>query len=489
MTSGGGSTLFDVDPGGNIPEVRAAGESKQFRTYDQAQQFLLPPSLDDWLGEDDEARFISEVVDDMLDLTSIFESYESARGGPPYDPRMMLKVLLYAYSTGVTSSRELERRCLRDIGFRWLSGNQAPDYRSLARFRRRHLDALPGLFTQLLSVCAEAGLVKLGRVALDGTKLQAAASKHKAMSYDRLGPKISALQAEVDALLAAAEATDLAEDVAYGEDQRGDELPKELATREGRLVKLRAAKKALEDDAAQKAAAIAREKARAKGKPPEEAEQVAEAAAENASPKGSAQRNFTDPESRIMKTNHGFLYAYNAQAVVDETRQVIVAIDLSAQATDVQQFVPMLDATLEQCDLAGVGETPAVFLADAGYCSNANLAAAERYAGEVLIATGKERSGETFPQATAALSEGASLRESMAHALRVSPGRADSARRKAIVEPVFGQMKTRQQAGRLRLRGLAGATGEWTLHTLCHNIRKLRTHLTQERAGQTPRFA
>lgn len=218
--------------------------SKSFRGYDQGQQFLLPPSLDDWLPEDDEARFISEVVEEVLDLSPIYGSYASASGAPPYEPRMMLKLLLFAYATGVTSSREVERRCTRDIAFRWLSGNQAPDYRSLARFRRRHLDALPGLFTQVLRICAQAGLVRLGRVALDGTKLAANTSKHKAMSYDRIVPKIEQLQTEVDALLAEAEAVDEAEDEQYGADRRGDkgrrgagppgEPAGEAARREGR---------------------------------------------------------------------------------------------------------------------------------------------------------------------------------------------------------------------------------------------------------------
>ena len=226
---------------------------------------MLPPSLDEWLGEDDEARFVSEIVDDVLDLSAVYASYGSASGAPPYDPRMMLKVLLFAYSTGVTSSREVERRCRRDVAFRWLSGNQTPDYRSLARFRRRHLEVLPGLFAQVLGVCAQAGLVSLGRVALDGTKLHAAASKHKAMSYDRIVPKISELQAEVDALLAEAEQVDRAEDAEHGPDRRGDEIPQELARRRGRLAKLRAAKEQIEADAAERAAAAEREKARSKG--------------------------------------------------------------------------------------------------------------------------------------------------------------------------------------------------------------------------------
>lgn len=470
--------LFELEPGdaATTASVTPAGTAKTFREYDQQQSFLLPPSLDDWLDEDDEARFISEVVDEVLDLTAVYASYESASGAPPYDPRMMLKLLLFAYSTGVTSSRELERRCKRDIAFRWLSGNQAPDYRSLARFRRRHLDALPGLFAQVLAVCAQAGLVRLGRVALDGTKLHANASKHKAMSYDRIVPKIDQLQAEVDGLLAEAEAVDQAEDDEHGPDRRGDEIPAELARREGRLAKLRAAKAQIEADAAEKAAAAARQKAAAAGKPDEQVEQAAVEAAGRAVPKPKAQRNFTDPEARMMKTNHGFDYAFNAQAAVDEGHQVVLAASVTQQATDVQQFVPMVEQTARGLAAAGIGQRPDAVLADAGYCSEANLQAAENLDGRSLIATGRQRHGETFPTVGVAdpVPEDATRRERMAHALRTEQGHADYARRKAIVEPAFGQMKTRQNAGRLRLRGLAGAHGEWLLHTLCHNLRKLR---------------
>lgn len=470
--------LFDIEPGGaRAPgSVASAGAGKTFRGYDQGQSFLLPPSLDDWLDEGDEARFISEVVEDLLDLTPIYASYASVSGAPPYDPRMMLKLLLFAYSTGVTSSRELERRCKRDIGFRWLSGNQVPDYRSLARFRRRHLDALPGLFIQVLRVCAQAGLVKLGRVALDGTKLAANASRHKAMSYDRIVPKIDQLQTEVDALLAEAEAVDAAEDQEFGEDRRGDEIAPELARREGRLAKLRAAKDALEAEAADKAAAAARKKADAAGKPDEEVEAAVETAAAEAMPKPKAQRNFTDPEARMMKTGRGFDYAFNAQAMVDEGHQIVLVAEVTQQATDIQQFVPMAEQTLRNLDAAGIDRCPEAVLADAGYCSEANLEAADDLDAQVLIATGRQRHGESFPAAGVQdpVPEDASRRERMAHALHTEQGRTGYARRKAIVEPAFGQMKTRQNAGQLRLRGLAGAQGEWLLHTICHNLRKLR---------------
>jgi transposase len=270
--------LFDVekvDPPGRVSPP--AGAARTFRPYDQHQSFLLPPSLDDWLPEDHTARFISDVVDNMVDLSVIYSSYVTADGAPPYDPKMMLKLVLYGYSIGVTSSREMERRYQVDVAFRWLSANAAPDYRSISRFRRRHLVALDDLFIQVLRLCGQSGLVSLGRVALDGTKLRASASRHKAMSYERMGPKIEELQAQVAAILAEAEAIDRAEDEEFGEDKRGDELPEELRTREGRLAKLRAAKEAIEAEAKEKAAAKAAAQAAADGK---DDQAIAEAAAD-----------------------------------------------------------------------------------------------------------------------------------------------------------------------------------------------------------------
>lgn len=486
--SRGSDELFAMGalPPDSVPEQPTAGAAKRFRDYDQCQQFLLPPSLDDWLAADDEARFISEVVDEVLDLSGIYASYQEFRGAPPYDPAMMLKVLLYAYSTGTTSSRKIERACQRDIAFRWLTGNQAPDYRSLARFRKRHLDAFPGLFTQLLMVCAQAGMVTLGRVALDGTKLDANASKHKAMSYDRMEAKIEALQGEVDRLVAAAEDTDACEDAEYGEGKRGDEIPKELKDRNRRIAKLKAAKADIEADAAARAAAKAREKAAKKHKSPSEQEQAADNAGRQAVPESKAQRNFTDPDSRIMKTNHGFDYAYNGQAIVDDTHQVIVATDLSVQATDVQQLIPMHETMTGQLAEAGITDHPAVFLADAGYCSTTNLTTAEGLPETVLVATGRERSSETFTGPDMPVPDDATVREKMAHRLRQPDGHAHYARRKAIVEPVFGQMKTRQGAGQFRLRGLAAVKCEWVLHAVCHNLRKLRANASFQPGTTVP---
>ncbi|MFV1963274.1 MAG: IS1182 family transposase [Acidimicrobiia bacterium] len=468
--------LFEI-PGNDDAEPVAvkvpAGRSKVFRSYDRDQSFLMPPSLDDWLPQDHTARFIAETVD-LLDLSAVYDSYVSTSGGPPYDPTMMLKLLFYAYSTGVTSSREMERRCHGDVAFRWLTANNAPDYRSIARFRRRHLVALDDLFAQVFVLCSQAGLVKLGRVALDGTKLRASASKHKAMSYSRLGPRIEQFEAEVAALLAEAEATDLAEDEEFGEDRRGDEVPPELARRETRLVKLRAAKEAIEAEAADKAAQKAADRAEADGGDDTVVAEAATQAAAGATPAEKAQRSFTDPESRMMKTTDGFQYAYNAQAVVDEYSQVVVAVDVTQQAGDVGQLIPMIEAATTSLTDAGIEDDPKTILADAGYCSEDNLQQITDAKVNAVIATGKIRHNERVPDApTGRIPKDATQRERMARRMRTKAGRTDYARRKAIVEPVFGQMKTRQNAKHLRLRGLAGAKGEWTLHAICHNLRKL----------------
>jgi transposase len=468
--------LFQVE----VSESRArevsqpAGRDKTFRPYDQHQNFLLPPSLDDWLPTEHTARFLSETVDCALDLSLIYDSYTNATGAPPFDPAMMAKLLLYGYSIGVTSSREIERRCATDVAFRWLAANAAPDYRSISRFRRRHLGALEDLFTQVLVLCERAGLVGLGRVALDGTKVRAAASRHKAMSYDRMGKRAEELRGEVRALLEEAEATDAKEDEEFG-DRRGDELPAHLATKQARLAAILAAKEALEVEAREKAAREAEKKALAKGASSKEAKRAGEEATKTATVNPRSQRNFTDPDARIMKTADGsFHYCFNAQTIVDEHAQVILSTTLTQDATDVHQLTAMIQATTEQLTRAGVTESPRVFLADAGYCSAENIDATANGPCDVLIATGRQQHGERITDSPRGrIPTNATSRERMARRLRTKSGRADYARRKAIVEPVFGQMKTRQHAGQFRLRGLEGAQGEWTLHALCHNLRKL----------------
>src|SRR5260370_32112882 len=328
---------------------------KSFRSDDLNQTLLLPPSLHDWLPENHLARFLVDVVE-TLDLSAIHACYDAGdgRGQPAYAPAMMVRVLLYGYATGTFSSRKIQARTFEDVAFRFLSADAHPDHSTLAEFRKRHLQALAGLFTQALQLCQKAGLVKLGHVAIDGTKLQANASKHKAMSYGRMGEAEQKLQAEVEALLRHAEEVDEAEDRQYGKGQRGDELPAELARRESRLKKIREAKEALEAEAQQKAQ---EQKAEAEAKMAARQEQEKQTGQksrgrapqvpnpEQAKPESSSQRNFTDPESRIMPDGAhkgSFGQAYNAQVAGDSEAQIIVAAQTTQQATNKQHLMPIL---------------------------------------------------------------------------------------------------------------------------------------------------
>lgn len=475
--------MFEVEPFRVTPESRAgvddrAGVDKTFRAFNPDQVLLLPPSLDEWLPADHLARFIADLVDEHLDLSAIHAAYKEGRGAPPYDPRLMVRLLLYGYTTGVRSSRGLEKACTDIVAFRWLAAGAAPDYRAIARFRKRHLAALGNLFLQALALCQAAGMVSLGQVALDGTKVRANASKRKAMSYARLTDKEKILAQEVTDLLAEAEQTDRLEDARYGKNKRGDELPEELARRESRLATLRAAKKSLEEEAAAVAAEQARVKARAKGEDEDTVAQAAAEAAAKAVVRPKAQRNFTDPESRIMLTGDGsFQQCYNAQAVVDADHQVIIATDVNACAADVITLIPMVTQAT-----SNTGRAPAQVLADAGYCSAANLDAAADLTAttgtEFFIATGRRRHGEPAPLASRGrIPSAATGKQRMARKLATKTGRAVYARRKAVVEPVFGQMSILQDAKQLLLRGLEAARGEWLLLATCHNFRKLHRHI------------
>ena len=439
----------------------------------------MPPALADWLPEDHLARFIDEVVETVLDLGPIYASYAETRGGPPYDPRLLLKVLLYGYATGVRSSRRLEQHCVEDVAFRFLAANQQPDFRSIARFRRRHLAAIEELFVQTVRVCATAGLVKLGRIAIDGTKLRANASRHKAMSYGRMVEQEQQLQAEIAALrrqitgvLAEAEQVDVAEDARFGAERRGDELPAELARRESRLARIQAAKAALEAEARAPAAAPPAEGDGAGGERPPSppAAPRSGSRARRLTPAAQAQRNFTDPDSKIMRTaDKAFHQCYNGQAAVDATCQVIVAADLSNQAAD----APHLPALLGQVS-ANAGRPPRQTLADAGYYSEDNVSRIRGAGSEPLIATGRLKHSDPVPPAPRGrIPKGATVKQRMARQLRTQRGRAAYARRKTIVEPVFGQIRTVQQGGQLLLRGLDAARAEWLLHCACHNLLKL----------------
>jgi transposase len=466
------------------------GVGKTFRRFDPDQILLMPPSLNDWLPEDHLARFVAELVDEVLDLSAIYASYTEVRGFPPYDPRLMVRLLIYGYTTGVRSSRAIERKCVDDVAFRFLAADQAPDYRSIARFRRRHLDALAGLFVQSLRLAQRLGMVKMGRVALDGTKLRANASKHKAMSYARLVDKEQAVEAEVAELeaavadlLADAEAVDAAEDARFGPDGKDVDLPGELDRREKRLARLQAARAQIEAEAAAKArakaeAAEARRQQRAGIADADAVAAAGQRAADTAKPKPKAQANFTDPQSRIMKNSDGaYMQAYNGQAVVDEAHQIITAADITDCASDCPSYTTMLDQTA-----ANTGLHPKQALVDAGYCSDDNLAAAANRQAEhgttTFMATGRLAHDEQIPPAPRGrIPADATVKQRMARKLRTKPGRAAYARRKAIVEPVFGQIMTCQNGRKLLLRGADGARAEWRLLTACHNLRKIFGHL------------
>jgi transposase len=507
------SALMDVEAGADGSVSRKRPVDKTFRRYDQDQAMLLPPDLRDWVAADHPARWVDDLVEQGLDLSEIYAGYTEARGAPPFDPRLMLKILIYGYSHGVTSSRELERRCTDDVAFRFLTGNTCPDFVAIARFRTRHGAALKGLFTQSLMLCARAGLVSLGKVALDGTKVRADASRHRAMSYQRMVRAEAELAAEVEELLAQARAVDAAQDAAFGTDRRGDELPTELARRQSRLAVIRAARRQLEDEHADRARAAAEARARAAAEANAEAPEqdakahqdendesgpgggpgpgqdaitaAGDAAAATASVPGKAQRSFTDPDARIMKTSDGsFQYCFNGQVIVDEAHQVVLAGELRQSPADAPALPGMLAVLRESLSQAGIDGLPHTLLADAGYFSADNITAATEAGIDPLIATGRLPHGQEPPPAPRGRIPGhLSPKARMARKLRTKKGKAGYARRKAIVEPVFGQIQVAQHGDRLRLRGKVKADFEWLFHLGCHNFRKLAG------SGWNPRMA
>jgi len=472
----GDDGLFAMDPV-DLPLVERGPVDKAFRLFQPDQIFLVPPSLDEWLPQNHLARFVADLVDEHLDLSAFYADYKEGRGAPPFDPRLMVRVLLLGYTTGVRSSRKLEEACWDKVAFRWLAGGQAPAYRAIAKFRKRHLSALGHLFVQALELCQAAGMVSLGKVALDGTKVRANASRRKAMSYARMTEKQKILAAEVSDLLAEAERIDKDEDAKFGKDNSGYGLPEELARREDRLAKITEAKAALEAEAAERAAAEAAERARVAGKDQDTIAERAAAARDRAVPKPKAQRNFTDPDSRIMKTADGsFAQCFNAQAVVDADHQVIIATDLNNCAADSQTFTPMMEQARRN-----TGRAPKQALADAGYCSEANLEDAakltQQTGTEFLIAPGRLGHDENVePAPRGRIPKDLTFKQRMARKLRTKTGKTDYARRKAIVEPVFGQIAT-LQGKHVLLRGLDNARSEWDLIATCHNLRKLHSHL------------
>ena len=432
--------------------------SKTFRPYEPDQDFLMPISMREWLPADHLAYFISDVVE-SLDLSAITKRYAGEeRGYPPYHPGMMVKVLLYAYCIGVASSRKIEKRLCEDIAFRVLAANNTPDFRTISDFRKDHLRALAGLFLQVLKLCQKAGLVKLGHVALDGTKIKANASKHKAMSYKRMKEEETRLEAEIAELMKKAAAVDEEEDHRYGKDKRGDELPKEMAFRESRLKKIREAKEALEGDAKREAEIAAASNKKHTGVPADK-----------------AQRNFTDPESHIMPAPGGkhFIQAYNAQAAVDSTHQVIVAAEVTNKPTDRGQAEPMMEVVK-----TNTGQLPRQMSADAGYFSSDAVKNLTTIGIDVYMPPDKIGHRAVLPPAPRGrIPKNLSIADRMRRKLRTKKGKERYGLRKELPEPVFGQIKQARGFDQFLLRGSDKVSSEWKVICTGHNLLKLfRAH-------------
>jgi transposase len=464
----------------------------------------------EWLPEGHLAYFVLETVQ-ALDLSGIEGVIQAkdGRGERPYSPPMMVALLVYAYAVGVFSSRRIARATYEDVAFRVLAGGEHPHFTTVNQFRLEHREALAKLFVQVLRLCNRAGLVKLGHVAFDGSKVAANASKHKAMSYKRMQEEEKRLEAEVKALLAKADETDRGEDAQYGVGQAPEDLPQELQRRETRLAKIREAKTALEKEAAEaraeelrEQARVEREKAADESVAPDERKRAATRAAKaeekasalprkdsdddappggsatgelphhrvpaetDGAPKPSAQRNFTDPDSRIMVKGGEFLQGYNAQIAVDAEAQIIVAAAVTNQPPDQEHLVPVVDEVIANC-----GQAPAVATADSGYFSRENAETCAARGIDAHIAVG--RVAPEVPPARQNPSAAQQARAAMAAKLTTAAGKAIYARRKCIVEPAFGQIKQARGFRRFSFRGLAAVRAEWAFVCATHNLLKL----------------
>lgn len=432
-----------------------------FLPYEPNQTFLLPPSPSEWLAEDHLVYFVSEIID-RLDLGKFYARYEGdGRRNQPYDPALLVKVLVYGYATGVFSSRKLARKLYEDVGFRILGAGNFPSHRTICEFRMRHLPELKELFVAVARLAKEMGLVKLGTVALDGTKVKAHASKHKAMSYGRMKEQEQKLKEEIEALLERARVIDAQEDAQWGADRGEPQLPEELKRRHDRLAKIQAAKARVEERQAQAD--------REQGRHPDDEQRRGDGAGRPFKrgfgvPEDKAQDNFTDPQSRIMKLGGSFEQCYNAQAVVDADSQLIVAIGLGNNAADNEQLVPMVEAVKEN-----FGELPNRVLGDAGFRSEDSFVKLEKHEGmEVLVSLRREgkKQAAIDPQQYPATVR-------MAERLASKEGQAHYRRRKAIVEPVFGWIKHAMGFRQFSLRGLDKVAGEWGLVCLALNLRRM----------------
>lgn len=433
---------------------------KKFREYDPAQSFLLPANPREWIPRDHFVFFVEDAVS-KLDLSEIYASYSDGAGGPPYDPRMMTSILLYGYSRGIRSSRRIERACVEDVTFRVLAAQNQPDHSRISEFRKRHVNALAGLFTQVLVLCREEGIVKLEHVAIDGTKVRANASKRKSMTLKRLTEEREKAREEVQRWLKEAEDVDAKEDEEFGDARADYKMPPELADKQTRLKRIEEALKRLHE----------RERKDIEENP----------SRHDKKPRDSAQHNFVDPDSRIMPDSADkatFVQAYNAQAAVDHHAQIIVAYTIAQSAADNPQLPEML-ATIEN----NLDDLPKQASLDAGYCSDPNLNLLDDLGVDAYVSTSKHKrdliSG-TAPRGRIPTS--LSLRDRMTRKLKTEQGRARYALRKQTVEPVFGQIKEARGFRRFLLRGLQKVKGEWGLACTVHNLLKLYGHRNQSTA-------
>jgi transposase len=445
---------------------------KTYRPWNPNQQYLLPPSVQDWLPENDLVYFILDTVNE-LDISAVTEKYEQEkRGFPPFHPRMMVALLLYSYCRGVFSSRKIMQACQERISFKVIVGDDIPNFRTISDFRKLHLKELQLLFVQVLQLCQEAGLVKLGHIALDGTKIKANASRHKAMSYGRMLKEEKRLTEEIKQLLEKAEAVDQQEDDKYGFDHRGDELPEELARRGSRLKRIQKAKKALEAKAKVAAQEAQKQREQEDSTNDDKPKRGRKRKAVSEIPADNKQYNFTDPESSIMKANNkGWDQCGNAQAAVDNKKQIIVACDVTSQSNDKQQFEPMLEQTQEN-----VGEDKKIKAAsaDSGYYSESNVKFADDKKIDAYIATKRTKHSDPVPKVPRGRPpKNLTVQEKMARKLRTKKGRETYSKRKSIVEPVFGQIKRARGFVQFSLRGIEKMRGEWAIVCLTHNLLKL----------------
>jgi len=457
---------------------------KNYRLWAAEQNCHGAVSPREALPEDDLVFFMIDLIP-QIDLTPFHRHYaRELRGQPPFDVTMMVTLLVYAYSVGVCSSRKIAAACERNLAFRAIVGDDPPDFRTISDFRKIHAAAFRPLFLEVLRLAGELGMVKLGNLSTDGTKMRANASRHKAMSYGYMSKEINRLEAEIDQLLKHAEELDAEQDAALGS-RRGDELPDELKRREQRLAKIKEAKARLEAKALAKAEEEQRRRDEEQAKREAEGRQRRgkEPAPVDSNPEEKAQTNFTDPEAKIMKqSNKGFDYSYNAQAVVDSTEQIIVAAEVTSEANDKQQAVPMAQAALDNLNAAGIERprgadgklVPIPNTADSGYFSEKAVEGTEKMGMDPHFAVGRQKHHEApIPPTATVLSAQTAAKEQMQQKLHSATGKALYAARKHIVEPVFGQIKSARGVRKFLLRGLEKVSAEWQLICLTHNLLKI----------------